>query len=958
MLMAVGLLISGNAGAQETPTWPQTFESDETAVDAGAVAKIGSDYYATLNSAFVAAPASTETTVTLLTDISPVIKSGNYSVVVKNQNIILELNGHVIDLAIQECKSSAVISNSGTLTIQDNSDKLSDFESPFTQEVIKQYRGSGSGKISCFAQNPDMQPVPGVATNTITNTGTLTVKSGTIDNRSVGTASYAIDNQGAGKVYISGGKISSNQSNSIRMFCPNNQSIEITGGEIYRIWVQDDNSASKVASLSITNATLTQGLLVGYYDVIENFTLTMDNCIVGDYILYELPAVETNTLTINNCKSGALYMINPRAVLTNGLYRFEGEVGLGWCYVDESEEYKPWYGEEAWKAKGVRIGEQYPDDSRYINYYQGYLSPEALLHNFYDYIVSGYGLVARPDVGPNWYEVAQQSQGGAYDDKSKIEEGTSEYTTKIDPNGGTDDANLANYWHKTQTWESEEIPVSGDPVVIDHNVIVEAGSKADAASVVIESGQKLIVQEGATLHIEDAGALFKDGTAQMIVESGAVVTVGANGVIADNTDNIIIKSTETENGIFMMNPGVTINTQPKARVELFTKSKQINNNPYEYIWQRFAIPTKDGEATVYTDNHTTETPLFNGETSYVDAVFGWSNDKQDWYMLSRWKDMVPFNGYQLTNNTAKGDITYYFEGDLVGNHDGIYQFAVEGFHFFGNSYTAPIYIASFLQSIADENNGVQRSLWIYDVKADNFVPVTQLQAEYGTAKYADGTAITEIRSMQAFIMNTNSPDAVSTVDYTEAIWGNPRYQPGTSKAPARATVDFDMATIRVNAENGQADQITLIQSNEFSAEYEDGADAAKYTYAEGINIYANTACGQLANVATNDLDGTILAFKSGKATQYTLSFDNLNGDIFTLVDLETSTQIEMKAGSEYSFTQTENTNNEARFVVMGGNKAPTGNAQIQSIKVNKVIENGHFYIIKNGTRYNAVGLEF
>jgi len=56
---------------------------------------------------------------------------------------------------------------------------------------------TGSGTITFTAADPDMEEIPGYATNTITNEGTLTIGKGvTVINNSEGGASYAVDNKG------------------------------------------------------------------------------------------------------------------------------------------------------------------------------------------------------------------------------------------------------------------------------------------------------------------------------------------------------------------------------------------------------------------------------------------------------------------------------------------------------------------------------------------------------------------------------------------------------------------------------------------------------------------------------------------------------------------------------------------------------------------------------------------
>ena len=87
--------------------------------------------------------------------------------------LTLDLNGNALSYAVSNSGASAIINNKGDLTI------------------------TGTGTISFVAENPDLGPIPAYATNTITNTGTLTIGEGvTVMNGSDGGASYAVDNHG------------------------------------------------------------------------------------------------------------------------------------------------------------------------------------------------------------------------------------------------------------------------------------------------------------------------------------------------------------------------------------------------------------------------------------------------------------------------------------------------------------------------------------------------------------------------------------------------------------------------------------------------------------------------------------------------------------------------------------------------------------------------------------------
>ena len=218
------------------------------------VAQIGNVKYATLAEAIAAVPTDgTETTITMLADAA----ANTGVTIAANQNIVLELNGKVISVTTNSTKSYALITNKGTLTINDNTDTNKD--------------GTGTGKITTTATDPDGQDWPGYASNTITNNGTLIINSGYIENSTTnGVAAYTVDNQTNGNLFtptftMNGGKLYNGYTDAIRQFlnsttCLNK--VVINGGVIAsakngRIVVfQNSNAKLNKGELDITGGTI------------------------------------------------------------------------------------------------------------------------------------------------------------------------------------------------------------------------------------------------------------------------------------------------------------------------------------------------------------------------------------------------------------------------------------------------------------------------------------------------------------------------------------------------------------------------------------------------------------------------------------------------------------------------------------------------------------------------------
>ena len=430
----------------------------------------------------------------------------------------------------------------------------------------------------------------------------------------------------------------------------------------------------------------------------------------------------------------------------------------------------------------------------------------------------------------------------------------------------------------------------------------------------------LIIKEDKTLNIGNGGLDLNAGS-QVVVEPGAVVTVGVNGITsASGTDNLVLQANSEKQAALLIDPDVIQNTQPLATVILSTKARQKSANPWNYIWEYFASPVAEITPSTKPTNNFDQAVhgLFAGETEFVTGVYTWGGN--DWALVNSWTSLVPFKGYQLTNNSANGGVEYTFKGNLLGNEDGEYAFTSNGYGYFGNSYSAPIVISNFLSAL--DNTVYERTVWLYDAGADTYVSVNPLAARLGSAKYKDGTVIKEIRSLQAFILNKKADGGNAPINYRDAIWNNPRINSLVSASPAPARRESMLWTNITVAAEGNKEMVTLVEGEDFSNAFDNGADAGKYINNNSMNLYVATNDGEQAIVATDNLENTLISFQAGNATEYTLSFENGNED-YMLRDNVTGMTIAMEEGVEYSFTQAANTTVPARFEVIAAPKATT-----------------------------------
>ena len=227
------------------------------------VAKIGDVKYETLAKAVAAVPADgTETTITMI-DNEKINVVGSAITIPATKNVVLDLNGFQVVGTAESGSTSALITNKGTLTIRDSSaEGTGKLISGATVTWI--YDGSGNYAGS-------------YASNTITNSGKLTVESGYIENLSTGSATYAIDNNSSGAdaiTIINGGTVKAH-SVAIREFANSTtleNSVTVNGGLVEAgysgIWIQLPNSdATKAmkATLTVTGGEV-KGGSYAFYD--------------------------------------------------------------------------------------------------------------------------------------------------------------------------------------------------------------------------------------------------------------------------------------------------------------------------------------------------------------------------------------------------------------------------------------------------------------------------------------------------------------------------------------------------------------------------------------------------------------------------------------------------------------------------------------------------------------------
>ncbi len=449
---------------------------------------------------------------------------------------------------------------------------------------------------------------------------------------------------------------------------------------------------------------------------------------------------------------------------------------------------------------------------------------------------------------------------------------------------------------------------------------INANTKVQLGDVIMNNTNlalTITIPEGSTLLVK---TLTMNKTAQIIVKAGAKLIVDGNqGVYADTTSNIIIEAEDGNMGLFYFNPAVSSNKHPNATVQLYSNG-YLENGVYHF--QRFGVP-------VFTSlSHSQMTRKYSTNTYY----YYWDNTINDWAPItSATYEMKPFVGLTMTSTYGSAGNIYSMPGELYGNVNAELNYLV-GWNYFANSYTGQMDIKDLLLDILNAHNDeIEGGVQIYDAVNDTWNAISKANIQEGTA------AQTKIEPMQAIVLkNISDATITNAIDYENVLWNHRDDLNETSAAPARrgASANYDLATIVISNDNAKQ-TVTLRQGAQFSNEFDNGYDLSKYMYG-AVNVYAETANGNMAQVASDNIYGQTITVNTNSAKSFKMTFENLNGATFAIRDNVTGSVIDMTENAEYYFTA-DAYNGENRFEIVEARKMPTDVEVVDAAKAQKGI---------------------
>ena len=428
----------------------------------------------------------------------------------------------------------------------------------------------------------------------------------------------------------------------------------------------------------------------------------------------------------------------------------------------------------------------------------------------------------------------------------------------------------------------------------------------------------LTIANGQT--IKALGITLAGGT--ITIENGGKLIVGKEGIKGSQAvDQIVIE----EGGNLMIDPEATTNNKPFVTAyKSLDLSEETNPNAVHagsYKHEFIALPVENRENTpvgLYYSNWT-----YNVGWGPVDGF------------------RHAFVGYDVTKSTAN---TYcgYFAGQLAPTKNQTLDMPGEGWHAFGNSWLVPLDV---INTINNMGGSAEQAIHLY-VKTPKSIAGVDYSINHGeaTKQYVPVTAaiieqeptLAHVQPMEGFFLYTASATS-ATLHYNTLF--------DAYKAPKRVAGNTGNKVAAVLRGGQVSDFVYLIESEDANAHKMIG---------NGLAIYAEDGLAQIAN---ENLIGSILTIQTNNATEYTLSFTWVKGEIMYLKDLVNGNIIAMTENTRYTFSAEPNTISE-RFQVIGRNEAPTAIENNVAIDgANKRIENGKIVIIKNGVKYDVLGTQ-
>ena len=512
-------------------------------------------------------------------------------------------------------------------------------------------------------------------------------------------------------------------------------------------------------------------------------------------------------------------------------------------------------------------------------------------------------------------------------------------------------------WDLATNWESSKKPTD------------------DYASVIIDGELELTGTEEKKAY---SISITSRPDASITISPKAGLTVGAGGISGTNGSNLILQAdsipesgTVGQTGFLRISPDYK-GEMPEAIVMLYSiavhNSANTENN--KSFYQCLGAPISD-EGVAAKSVFGPGTWLYTWDET--------AGEEGEWINNRVSKKFEPFRGFDVTQKKGPNGWLFKFNGHLVSGADPK-EISLDGTHtgnnLLANSFTAPISISSFDDGDFDNayntiyilNAGTKAQSLSKAGGIDSPGKWVGIPTDLDPEDLAGEGYPCVIPAMQGFWVQAKSGGGSVTLDYSKLVWDE-NYsgcQSNTGLRAPRRNANEEMpitGKLKINIYGEESsDGLFMLESERYDQIYEDGYDARKIQ-GEGVEIFSITDGTELSIDATNSIAGTRLGVRTGEETAYTMNFCRVSGETsWALLDSDTKEEFPLYEGAEYTFFAEPNAVITDRFSIIeiGSQEhigVTTDCEKVNSgTKVQKFIQNGQMFVLKNGVLYNAQGL--
>lgn len=465
---------------------------------------------------------------------------------------------------------------------------------------------------------------------------------------------------------------------------------------------------------------------------------------------------------------------------------------------------------------------------------------------------------------------------------------------------------------------------------------------------IVNQNMDVIVKNGATLTVAGTSQLHN-----LTIEGGATVVLPNNAAL-------------TVAGMYLAGGWATINgaeTYDMPRVYIEEGSTLATDNDSIYLdltidksnYYPFAVPFDAKVSDIrYADAELAKAATYGTHyvvKTYDGALRATGTSAGNWVALATGETLTAGTGYIITAVPRSGDTRTvirvpmaYTNGSTPRNTVAVTAYNNSGAakeNNIGWNFIANPYMSSFH---AAQLTGLDNLLY----------------AQVPEFDFSDYKAVllkeTTLRPEWGFFVQV--PES-GTLNF--AAEGQKRNAPMLGNENATSYI-----TIYLNSENNLSDRFGLVINDRYTADYEIGADLermfgeaytlATYTVMNGVRLVFNA-------LPLSEVEKSVaIGFRAPEAGEYTFAIDPDQNTVgikqIELYDSEADIVTNLLL-SDYTFSVAEPTQSDTRFTIriVFHSSVPSAVDDISCAPqgTNKIVRDGHLYILHNGKMYNATG---